>query len=82
MKEMISSAIEGRTGRAAQIHRYLLPLFNAMFVVSNPVPIKYALNHVGFNVGNPRLPLTPLDDKSAAAIEAVLKNYRIDLPLG
>lgn len=82
MKEMISNAIEGRTGRAAQIHRYLLPLFNAMFVVSNPVPIKYALNHVGFNVGNPRLPLTPLDDKSAAAIEAVLKNYRIDLPLG
>jgi 4-hydroxy-tetrahydrodipicolinate synthase len=82
MKEMISSAIEGRTGRAAQIHRYLLPLFNAMFVVSNPVPIKYALNHVGFNVGNPRLPLTPLDDKSAATIEAVLKNYRIDLPLG
>lgn len=82
MKEMISNAIEGRTDRAAQIHRYLLPLFNAMFVVSNPVPIKYALNHVGFNVGNPRLPLTPLDDKSAAAIEAVLKNYRIDLPLG
>jgi 4-hydroxy-tetrahydrodipicolinate synthase len=82
MKEMISSAIEGRTGRAAQIHRSLLPLFNAMFVVSNPVPIKYALNHVGFNVGNPRLPLTPLDDKSAAAIEAVLNNYRIDLPLG
>lgn len=82
IKEMISSAIEGRTGRAAQIHRYLLPLFNAMFVVSNPVPIKYALNHVGFNVGNPRLPLTPLDDKSAATIEAVLKNYRIDLPLG
>ncbi len=82
IKEMISNAIEGRTGRAAQIHRYLLPLFNAMFVVSNPVPIKYALNHVGFNVGNPRLPLTPLDDKSAATIEAVLKNYRIDLPLG
>lgn len=82
MKEMISSAIEGRTGRAAQIHRYLLPLFNAMFVVSNPVPIKYALNHVGFHVGDPRLPLTPLDDKSAATLEAVLKNYRIDLPLG
>lgn len=82
MKEMISNAIEGRTGRAAQIHRYLLPLFNAMFVVSNPVPIKYALNHVGFHVGDPRLPLTPLDDKSAATLEAVLKNYRIDLPLG
>jgi 4-hydroxy-tetrahydrodipicolinate synthase len=82
IKEMMNSALEGRTTKAAEIHRHLLPLFNAMFVVSNPVPVKYALNHLGFHVGNPRLPLTPADEKSAAAIEAVLKNYHIDLPLG
>ncbi len=82
IKEMISNVIEGRTAEAAQIHRYLLPLFNVLFVVSNPIPIKYALNHLGFHVGGPRLPLTPPDEKSAAAIEEVLKDYRIDLPLG
>lgn len=81
MREMIASAIEGRRDEAAQIHRHLLPLFNVMFVVSNPIPIKHALNHVGFRVGNPRLPLTQADEKAAAAIEDVLRGYSIDLPL-
>lgn len=81
MREMIASAIEGRRAEAAQIHRHLLPLFNVMFVVSNPIPIKHALNHLGFRVGNPRLPLTQADEKAAAAIEDVLRGYSIDLPL-
>jgi len=82
IKEMISKAISGETREAAAIHRNLLPLVNALFIVSNPIPIKYALNYLGFPVGKPRLPLTPPDEKTAAAIEAVLKNYHIDLPLG
>ena len=81
MKEMIVKAIKGELAQAAAIHRSLLPLFDAMFIVSNPIPIKYALNHVGFRVGKPRLPLTTPDEKSAAIIEAVLKNYHIDLPI-
>ncbi len=82
IKEMITKAISGKSTEAAAIHRNLMPLVNALFIVSNPIPIKYALNYLGFPVGNPRLPLTPPDEKSAAAIEAVLKNYHIDLPLG
>jgi len=81
IREMMASAIEGRRDEAAQIHRHLLPLFNVMFVVSNPIPIKHALNHLGFRVGNPRLPLTQADEKAAAAIEDVLRGYSIDLPL-
>lgn len=81
MREMMASAIAGRRDEAAQIHRHLLPLFNVMFVVSNPIPIKHALNHLGFRVGNPRLPLTQADEKAAAAIEDVLRGYSIDLPL-
>ena len=81
IREMIAGAIEGRRDEAAQIHRHLLPLFNVMFVVSNPIPIKHALNHLGFRVGNPRLPLTQADEKAAAAIEDVLRGYSIDLPL-
>ena len=57
-----------------------LPLIDALFVVSNPIPIKYALNHLGFSVGKPRLPLTEPDEKSAAVIKAALKDYSIDLP--
>lgn len=82
ISDMVSKAVRGETAQAAAIHRNLLPLVNALFIVSNPIPIKYAVNHVGFRVGKPRLPLTPPDEKSAAAIEAVLKNYHIDLPVG
>lgn len=82
MQQMITCAIEGKSDRASQIHRDLLPLFNALFIVSNPIPIKYALNHIGFNVGQPRMPLTAPDEKSAALIESTLKKYRIDLPMG
>lgn len=80
IKEMIDGFVSGKTEKAASIHRHLLPLINALFVVSNPIPVKYALNYVGFNVGKPRLPLTELDDKSAALIRDTLKNYHIDLP--
>ncbi|MDD5094181.1 MAG: 4-hydroxy-tetrahydrodipicolinate synthase [Dehalococcoidia bacterium] len=82
IQEMMVNIIEGRIESAAQIHRHLLSLVNALFVISSPIPIKYALNHVGFDVGQPRLPLTPPDEKSAAIIEAALKKYHIDLPVG
>ena len=79
IKEMMEKVISGEVAQGAAIHRHLLPLFNALFIVSNPIPLKHALNHLGFDVGKPRLPLTPPDEKSAAAIEAVLKNYKIAL---
>jgi len=63
------------------MHRDLLPLVNALFIVSNPVPIKWALNYLGFPVGKPRLPLIEPDEKSADIIKAMLKNYKIDLPI-
>lgn len=81
ISEMINSFVSGRVDEAAKIHNRLMPLFNAMFVVSNPIPVKYALNHVGFRVGKPRLPLTEPDEKSAALIRDTLKNYKIDLPV-
>jgi len=81
IREMIDNFISGRTDKAADIHRHLLPLVNALFIVSNPIPVKYAVNHIGFNVGKPRLPLTEPDEKSAAVIRDTLKNYKIDLPI-
>jgi len=81
IKEMIDTFINGKTDKAASIHRHLMPLVNALFIVSNPIPVKYALNYIGFNVGKPRLPLTEPDEKSAAVIRDTLKNYKIDLPV-
>ena len=81
IKGMIDSFIGGKLGEVTSIHSRLLPLINALFIVSNPIPVKYALNYVGFNVGKPRLPLTELDEKSAALIRDTLQNYHIDLPI-
>lgn len=81
IKDMVDKFIAGKTNEAANIHRRLLPLVNALFVLSNPIPVKHALNYVGCPVGKPRLPLTEADEKSAALIEATLNKYSIDLPL-
>ncbi|GAJ09126.1 unnamed protein product, partial [marine sediment metagenome] len=81
IKQMIDSFLSGKVGEAAAMHHRLLPLVNALFIVSNPIPVKYAVNQVGFRVGKPRLPLTEPDEKTAAIIRDALKNYKIDLPV-
>ena len=81
MKKMMDACISGKTTQADKIFMDLLPLIKALFVVSNPVPVKFALNQVGFMVGRPRLPLVEPDARSAALIKETLKNYKIDLPL-
>ncbi len=81
MKDYMDKYREGKIAQADKIYMSLNPLIKAMFIVSNPVPIKYALNQVGFNVGPCRLPLVEPDAKSAAFIKETLKLYKIDLPL-
>lgn len=78
---MIEKSISGEIWEAADIHHHLLPLIKTLFVVSNPSPIKCALNHIGFLVGKPRLPLVEPDGKSALLIKSTLKDYHIDLPV-
>jgi 4-hydroxy-tetrahydrodipicolinate synthase len=80
IKAMIAELLAGQLTQAAIIHRYLMPLINALFILSNPVPLKYALNHIGFNVGGLRPPLMEPDEKTAAIIRNTLKDYPIDLP--
>ncbi len=81
MKKMIEDYFMGKISEAAAMHRHLVPLVNSLFVVANPMPIKYALNHLGFSVGKPRLPLIEPDEKSRAVIEKTLTNYKIDLSM-
>jgi 4-hydroxy-tetrahydrodipicolinate synthase len=81
-KQMIEDYVQGKIEKAAATHRNLLPFVNSMFVVANPIPVKYALNYVGFPVGKTRLPLTEPDEKSRAVIEQTLKSYKVDLPIG
>jgi len=78
-KRMIELILSDKIKEAAEIHRKLVPLVNAMFSVPSPAPIKYALNYLGFKVGKPRLPLVPPTEKEAEKIMAELKKQTIDL---
>ena len=80
-KKMMDIILSNKIAEAATIQRHLVPLVNAMFMAPSPAPIKYALNHLGFNVGKLRLPLTEPDEKTAAFIRDILKSYKIDLPV-
>lgn len=74
MKEMIDSFIKGNTSRAMEIHLRLLNIFQRLFMIANPIPVKAALNMIGENVGGVRLPLTD-------AREYVLKEIRKELEI-
>lgn len=80
-KEMMQKLLAGKTGEAAAIHRHLLPFVDAMFLVANPIPLKFAMNHLGFRVGPTRLPLCEPDEKTATAITSALEKVKIDLAL-
>ena len=78
---MIAHLVAGRVAEAAALHRRLLPLNDALFCLTNPIPVKYALNQLGFGAGPFRLPLCDPDEASAQRIVAELRRHTIDLPL-
>jgi 4-hydroxy-tetrahydrodipicolinate synthase len=79
--EMMRAFTAGENARAAEIHHRLMPFVDALFVTSSPIPLKYALNKVGMQVGNPRLPLVAIDPKSQAVMDAALARTTVDLPV-
>ncbi len=58
MGDMIDAFENKDMEKAAEINLKLTNLFDALFVTTNPIPVKYALNAMGFNAGGYRLPLT------------------------
>ena len=80
MHQIIDDYLAGRTAEAARGHRRLLPLMQTlMTAASNPAPVKYALNQIGFRVGAPRLPLVEPEGDAAERITAQVRRSRIDL---
>lgn len=80
MRTMIEAQLGGRGAEAAATHRRLLPLMKTLMAAApNPIPIKYALNHVGFQVGGLRLPFIEAGAAAAESVVAELGRHRIDL---
>jgi 4-hydroxy-tetrahydrodipicolinate synthase len=81
IREMISACVAGSNETAAGLHYRLTPLIDALFCESNPTPLKFALNEVGFPVGDPRMPLLPATEAARATIRAALARTEVDLPV-
>lgn len=72
MKAMIESFEAGNTPKARDLHLKLLPLFEALFVESNPIPVKYAMSLLGMPAGPLRLPLVEISDAAAKEVRDAL----------
>jgi len=74
LKEMIESFQTGKVSKALAIHEKLQPLFKALFMTTNPIPIKAALELSGWNVGSPRNPLSPLSMDMKKQLSIILES--------
>ena len=74
LKEMIHSFQSGEVSNALVIHEKLQPLFKALFMTTNPIPIKAALELSGWDVGNPRSPLSPLTNDMKKQLSFILNS--------
>ncbi|HLT31903.1 MAG TPA: 4-hydroxy-tetrahydrodipicolinate synthase [Myxococcaceae bacterium] len=72
MSDLVQAALEGKFKEALDIQLRLQPLHRALFLESNPIPLKWALARMGLMGGELRLPLTPLAETHHAALEAEL----------
>lgn len=72
IKAMIDAFMAGKNGEALDIHLQLMPLFKTMFLTTNPVPIKRALEFVGVETGPLRLPLVDLTEQEAQTVKDIL----------
>ena len=69
MSQMINLCKQEKYLEAREIHFKLMPLFNDLFIESNPIPIKYVMKRLGYGNGRPRLPLTELSAKNRPILD-------------
>jgi len=70
-------ALRDEYARAARIHRRLLGLIKALFVETNPIPVKTALSMMGFCSPELRLPLCAMSEKNRDVLRAQMKKFRL-----
>lgn len=75
MVAMFEAFCEGDLEEALDMHYALSPLFRAMFIDTNPIPVKKAVELRGMAGGPPRLPLDELDEEKTKKLAEVLSNY-------
>jgi 4-hydroxy-tetrahydrodipicolinate synthase len=73
-REMVHLMLEGRYAEAREIHYRTLPVVRALFLETNPVPVKEAMNMMGLPAGPLRLPLTPMKPANREILRKALQD--------
>ncbi|HEX3010819.1 MAG TPA: 4-hydroxy-tetrahydrodipicolinate synthase [Syntrophomonadaceae bacterium] len=77
IKQMIEYFLAGDINKAREIHLRIFPIIKGLFITTNPVPLKEALNMLNMNVGGLRLPLTGASEAEKERIREMLKDNNI-----
>jgi len=75
-----NACLAGDYAKALELQDRLMPLHDALFIESNPVPVKYAAERLGLCSANVRLPLSPLAEASRKAVDDALHSAGLVLP--
>lgn len=75
LSDMIAAFDRGDSSEANRLHNKLFPLCRAMFIETNPIPVKTAMEMLGRGSDELRLPLAPMGDRNREKLEAALKDY-------
>jgi 4-hydroxy-tetrahydrodipicolinate synthase len=75
MAAMMDVFEKGNLERAKQLHYQMYPLFNILFIETNPIPVKAALGLMGKASGEARLPLCPMSESNLEKLKKCLKEY-------
>ena len=75
--DMTQKFFDGKIREATQMQLDAIDLIDALFSEVNPIPVKYALNLMGYNYGKPRLPLVELSAKNQERMRVAMKNHNL-----
>jgi 4-hydroxy-tetrahydrodipicolinate synthase len=79
MHDMVDLYLRGNVEESRKLQLKIKPLNDAIFIEVNPIPIKTAMNLLGYNVGKLRLPLTTMSDKNLEFLKTRLVEYGFQL---
>ena len=77
--DIVASYLEGDVKKSCDMQLKAIPLINALFSEVNPIPVKKAMNLLGWDVGPLRLPLTEMEEANAAKLAQAMKDFGLKL---
>lgn len=77
--EMCRLFFNGKFNDAKKLHLKMFPVIKALFIETNPIPVKKAMELMGFAAGSPRLPLIQMSEENVANLRKKLMEYGVEI---